>query len=94
MGEFRALISRPLLSPLLVDLATLADRFDAPNWQQSAQDIFNHGFACIYMVETCLLIIGLGPRCYFSRGSQILEFVATMASLADLIMDISNACSR
>lgn len=50
-------------------------------------------FACIFVVETCFVLVGLGPRCYFSTGRQTFEFVVTIASLADLVMDVSGACS-
>ncbi|CAM9379872.1 unnamed protein product, partial [Ectocarpus sp. 13 AM-2016] len=69
------------------------DHADAPDWQLTAQDIFNHTFASIFVVETCLMLYGLGFRCYFSTGRQIFEFVVTMASLIDLVMDLSGACS-
>ncbi|CBJ31134.1 conserved unknown protein [Ectocarpus siliculosus] len=39
------------------------------------------------------MLFGLGFRCYFSTGRQIFEFVVTMASLIDLVMNLSGACS-
>lgn len=45
------------------------------------------------MVEACLMLYGLGFRCYFSTGRQVFEFVVTVASLTDLIIDLSRACS-
>lgn len=69
------------------------DHANAPDWQLTAQDAFNHTFALIFVVETCLMLYGLGFRCYFSTGRQIFEFVVTVASLIDLIMNLSNACS-
>lgn len=45
------------------------------------------------MVETGLMLYGLGFRCYFSTSRQIFEFVVTVASVIDVAMDLSDACS-
>ncbi|CAN0102719.1 unnamed protein product [Ectocarpus sp. 12 AP-2014] len=84
-----------IVTVLVVNTVVLAvaDHADAPDWQLTAQDIFNHTFASIFVVETCLMLYGLGFRCYFSTGRQIFEFVVSMASLIDLVMDLSGACS-
>ncbi|CAM9490330.1 unnamed protein product [Ectocarpus fasciculatus] len=83
-----------IVTVLVVNTVVLAlDHADAPDWQLTAQDIFNHTFASIFVVETCLMLYGLGFRCYFSTGRQIFEFVVTVASLIDLVMDLSGACS-
>lgn len=39
------------------------------------------------------MLYGLGFRCYFSTSRQIFEFVVTVASLIDLVMDLSGACA-
>lgn len=69
------------------------DHTDAPDWQLTVQDAFNNAFACIFVVETGLMLVGLGPRCYFSTGRQTFEFVVTVASLADLLLDVSQTCA-
>lgn len=69
------------------------DHANAPDWQLTAQDAFNNTFALIFVVESCLMLYGLGLRCYFSTGRQTFEFVVTVASLIDLTMDLSGACS-
>ncbi|CAM9140740.1 unnamed protein product, partial [Hapterophycus canaliculatus] len=79
---------------LVVNAIVLAlDHANAPDWQLTAQDTFNNTFALIFVVEACLMLYGLGLRCYFSTGRQIFEFVVTIASLIDLTMDLSGACS-
>lgn len=81
----RCLLSTP--TPLKTDHA------HAPEWQLAAQDIFNNTFAFIFVVETSLMLYGLGFRCYFSTSRQIFEFVVTVASVIDVSMDLSGACS-
>ncbi|CAM9416805.1 unnamed protein product, partial [Scytosiphon promiscuus] len=79
---------------LVINAVVLAlDHANAPDWQLTAQDAFNNTFALIFLVEACLMLYGLGLRCYFSTGRQIFEFVVTVASLIDLTMDLSGVCS-
>lgn len=69
------------------------DHAHASDWQLTAQDIFNHIFAFIFVVETCLMLYGLGIRCYFSTNRQSFDFVVTVAAVIDVAMDLSGTCS-
>lgn len=80
-------------TPLGNPLRALEDGADIPEWQSIAQDRFNDAFALIFVVEATLALIGLGPRCYFSMGRQVFDFIVTVASVADVLLNMSNACS-
>lgn len=71
----------------------MADGANVSDSQSTVQDIFNDGFAFVFVVEASLALIGLGPSCYFSTGRQTFDFVVTVASLADVFFTRSHTCS-
>ncbi|CAM9335645.1 unnamed protein product, partial [Sphacelaria rigidula] len=83
-----------IIGILVVNAVVLAvDGANVSDSQSTVQDIFNDGFAFVFVVEASLALIGLGPSCYFSTGRQTFDFVVTVASLADVFFTRSHTCS-